>query len=446
MATTGKSSLVSQSVSLSLFKMAEHPLLAAPPAVTPAVNQMNSRSLSFSVESVCSRTRARCGLIRFRDTSHADKELPDAVETPVFMPVGTSASLKGLLPEQLEATGCRLMLSNTYHLALRPGVRTIQKAGGVQNFMRWPHALLTDSGGFQMVSLSKLMNVTEEGVTFESPYSQNEVLHLPPEQSIRVQQVLKSNIMMQLDDVVSATANDEVRFREAADRSIRWLDRCMTEHGLQEQVQSLFPIIQGGLNADLRKESQRQIVQRDTSGIAIGGLSGGEEKEKFIEMVAVSTDGLPEGKPRYLMGVGFAMDLILCSALGCDMFDCVYPSRTARFGTALIGWGRLLKLKNACNATDVRVLDPECDCSTCSHMYSRAYIHTLLRAGSPVACHLLTVHNMRFQMRFMSLIRQSIRDDSFVPFIQKTLDFHFSSPDKYPPFVNKFLQILNLKL
>lgn len=404
-----------------------------------------NRSLCFTVDAVCSRTRARTGRITFADTSDPNSRLADAVETPVFMPVGTCATLKGLLPQQLEETGCRLMLSNTYHLAIRPGTHTIQKAGGVQKFMRWPHALLTDSGGFQMVSLSKLMDISEEEVTFVSPYGEEQILHLPPEESIRVQQVLKSNIMMQLDDVVSATAADDDRFQEAAERSIRWLDRCIAANRSQQHVQSLFPIIQGGLNVELRKESQKEVVKRDTIGIAIGGLSGGEAKEKFIEMVAVSTDGLPDGKPRYLMGVGFAIDLLLCSAMGCDMFDCVYPSRTARFGTALIGLGRLLDVKHALYSTDSQVLDSDCDCSTCAHQYSRAYIHCLLRVGNPVACHLLTVHNIRFQMRFMSMIRQSIRDDQFVPFIQKTLEFHFSGPEQYPPFVQKFLQILDIK-
>lgn len=341
------------------------------------------------------------------------------------------------------------MLSNTYHLAIRPGIETIHKAGGVQNFMRWPHALLTDSGGFQMVSLSKLMSVTEEEVTFVSPYceqSEQDVLHLPPEQSIRIQQALRSNIMMQLDDVVPATLGDDERFREAADRSIRWLDRCIAANSGNEHVQALFPIIQGGLNRELRLESKKQVVERDTIGIAIGGLSGGEEKTLFVETVAVSTADLPHNKPRYLMGVGFAVDLLICTALGCDMFDCVYPSRTARFGTALVGLGQLLKLKTAPFSSDVRVLDPDCDCSTCSaNKYSRAYLHTLLRAGDTVACHLLTIHNIRFQIRFMSAIRESIEKDEFVHFIRKTLDSHFDCPSNYPAFVQKFLEILNIQ-
>ena len=405
-----------------------------------------TRPLNFRIDATCSRTFGRAGRLLFRDSSHPDRLL-DPVLTPVFMPVGTCATLKGLLPEQVAATGCRLMLSNTYHLAVRPGIRIIEKAGGVQNFMRWPHALLTDSGGFQMVSLSKLMRVTEEEVTFVSPFSADEqdVLHLPPEESVRIQQALRSNIIMQLDDVVPATLGDEERFREAADRSIRWLDRCIEANKCKEHVQSLFPIIQGGLSPELRKQSQQQIVQRDTIGIAIGGLSGGEEKTQFVEIVSVSTQGLPEQKPRYLMGVGFAIDLLMCTALGCDMFDCVYPSRTARFGTALVGLGQLLKLKNVSFASDTGVLDPDCDCSTCAQKFSRAYMHTLFREGNTVACHLLTIHNIRFQMRFMSAIRTSIEKDEFVPFIMKTLDFHYTCPANYPPFVQKFLQILDIR-
>ena len=406
--------------------------------------------LVFAIETRCSRTRARVGELRFRDTrpqARSGQWLPDAVQTPAFMPVGTAASLKGLLPDQVHATGCRLMLCNTYHLAVRPGVDTVRLAGGVHNFMRWPHALLTDSGGFQMVSLSKLMQVTEEGTTFSSPYSAdpNDVLSLSPEESIRVQQALGSNIMMQLDDVLPATLQDEKRFREAAQRSVRWLDRCIQANKSRQHLQSLFPIVQGGLDPDMRRENLRQVVERETTGYAIGGLSGGEEKTKFVEIVSVCTEHLPQNKPRYLMGVGFPVDLLLCSAMGCDMFDCVYPSRTARFGTALVGLGQLLSVRKTDYATDPSVLDPDCDCPTCSSQYSRAYLHHLFRSGETLACHLLTVHNIRFQMRFMALIKQSIREDNFVAFMRKTLDSHYTSPEKYPDFVNKCLSILNIR-
>lgn len=409
-----------------------------------------TKALMFKVECKCPVTRARVGIMRLKQTANdpdADDFLPCDIETPVFMPVGTNGTMKGLLPLQIEETGCRLLLSNTYHLAIRPGVETVKKAGGLHHFMKWPHAILTDSGGFQMVSLSKLMKVTEEEVTFSSPYDESpnpEVLHLSPEESIKIQQGLGSNIMMQLDDVISSTANDENRYREAVDRTIRWLDRCIDANRDREHKQNLFPIIQGGLNPSLRRSCVSQMVDRDTVGIAIGGLSGGEEKIKFVEMVSVSTEDLPEDKPRYLMGVGFAVDLLLCCALGCDMFDCVYPTRTARFGTALVGLGSLLHLKTSSFASDPNVLDDKCDCPVCVNGYSRAYLHFMFKSNNAVACHLLTQHNLRFQMRFMSLIRNNIRKGTFKNFIQETLLHHYKDPVDYPDFVRKALQILKI--
>lgn len=419
----------------------------------------SSVPLTFVVQATCSRTRARVGILRLKRTNsysnnnndatptkdnNGEDFLPCDIETPIFMPVGTSGTMKGLTPDQVESTGCRLMLSNTYHLASRPGTPVIQKAGGLHSFMKWPHGLLTDSGGFQMVSLSSLMEVSEEGVNFESPYEKGIMLNLPPEESIRVQQTLGSNIMMQLDDVVSATANDDVRYEEAMNRSVRWLDRCLKENESKKHLQSLFPIIQGGLSERLRRESVKQIVDRDTFGIAIGGLSGGEAKEKFVEMVSISTEDLPPNKPRYLMGVGFAVDLLLCSALGCDMFDCVYPTRTARFGTALIGEGTLLNFRNTSLRLDKNLIEHECNCSTCKGGYSRSYIQMLFQERNPIGCHLLTVHNISFQMRFMQRIRDSIREGRFVPHMYQVLDHHFGSKDKYPLFVKRTLDILGI--
>ena len=406
----------------------------------------NSKPLTFVIQATCSRTRARVGVIKFKDTrpNREDEWLSCSVETPVFMPVGTAGTMKGLLPDQVESTGCRLMLSNTYHLAARPGIDVIEKAGGLHQYMKWPHALLTDSGGFQMVSLSSLMDLSEEGVNFESPYEPGKMLNLPPEESIRVQQGLGSNIMMQLDDVVSATANDDARYEEAMNRSIRWLDRCLKQNEEKKHLQALFPIIQGGLNENLRKQSVDEIVARNTFGIAIGGLSGGEAKETFVDIVSVSTKDLPTDKPRYLMGVGFAVDLLLCSALGCDMFDCVYPTRTARFGTALIGYGKLLNFRNTSLKHDTSLLDDECDCTTCSNGYSRAYIQSLFQDKNDVGCHLLTVHNIRFQMRFMASIRESIRKGKFVEHIYQVLDYHFETREKYPLFVRKALEVLKI--
>ncbi|XP_036701289.1 queuine tRNA-ribosyltransferase catalytic subunit 1 isoform X2 [Balaenoptera musculus] len=240
----------------------------------------------------CSRSRARAGELR----------LPHGpVATPVFMPVGTQATMKGITAEQLDALGCRICLGNTYHLGLRPGPELIQKARGLHGFMNWPHNLLTDSGGFQMVSLVSLSEVTEEGVRFRSPYDGDETL-LSPERSVEIQNALGSDIIMQLDDVVSSTMTGP-RVEEAMYRSIRWLDRCIAAHQRPDK-QNLFAIIQGGLDADLRATCLKEMTKRDVPGFAIGGLSGGESKGQFWRMVALSTSRLPKDKPRYLMGVG----------------------------------------------------------------------------------------------------------------------------------------------
>ncbi|MBV98709.1 Queuine tRNA-ribosyltransferase, partial [Eschrichtius robustus] len=266
----------------------------------------------------CSRSRARAGELR----------LPHGpVATPVFMPVGTQATMKGITAEQLDALGCRICLGNTYHLGLRPGPELIQKARGLHGFMNWPHNLLTDSGGFQMVSLVSLSEVTEEGVRFRSPYDGDETL-LSPERSVEIQNAL-------------------------------------------------------------------EMTKRDVPGFAIGGLSGGESKGQFWRMVALSTSRLPKDKPRYLMGVGYATDLVVCVALGCDMFDCVFPTRTARFGSALVPTGNL-QLKKKQYEKDFRPIDPECACPTCQK-HSRAFLHTLLHGDNTAALHHLTVHNVAYQ-------------------------------------------------
>lgn len=402
-----------------------------------------SKSLQFIVESKCNFTRARAGTLKLKK-SHGDDDswLKHNIPTPIFMPVGTNGTMKGLLPEQVEAAGCFLMLSNTYHLAIRPGAEVIKKSGGIHNFMRWRNAVLTDSGGFQMVSLSKLMEVDENEVRFSSPFEESSVLSLPPEESIRVQECLGSNIMMQLDDVVSATLNNDERYEEATHRTIRWLDRCVNAQNNPKQ--NLFPIIQGGLNPKLRKMCVEEMVKRDTPGIAIGGLSGGEEKLKFVEMVAISTENLPADKPRYLMGVGYAVDLLLCSALGCDMFDCVFPTRTARFGSALVELGTILHLSNKKYIDDISVLDESCDCVTCAKGISRAYLNFLLKSNNQLSCHYLTQHNIRFQIRFMSMIRKSIIQGKFKQFIFKTLDHHFGDSSNYPDYAKRTLALLNI--
>lgn len=368
---------------------------------------MHRHALSLNIVAECSISKARCCRIK----------LPHhTVDSPVFMPVGTQGTLKGLIPEQLEELDCQIILGNTYHLGHRPGPQLLKQAGGLHGFMNWKRALLTDSGGFQMVSLLKLAEITEEGVKFQSPHDGSMML-LTPEHSIQIQTDIGSDIMMQLDDVVASTTKGE-RVEEAMYRSIRWLDRCITAHTNTEK-QNLFAIVQGGLDENLREKCVKEMIKRDVPGFAIGGLSGGEEKSQFWRMVTLSTDHLPKSKPRYLMGVGFATDLVVCVALGCDMFDCVYPTRTARFGSALVPWGQV-NLKQSKYATDFNPIDGDCHCSTCKN-YTRAYLNTIVTNES-VACQLVTIHNVSYQLNLMRLIRESIAKDCFPQFVQIFFD------------------------
>jgi len=390
-------------------------------------------ALAFKIVGKCSTTRARA----------AEMALPHSlVETPVFMPVGTQGTLKGLLPCQLEDLDCRIMLSNTYHLGNRPGVDVLQQAGGLHKFMKWSRSLLTDSGGFQMVSLLKLAEITEEGVNFESPYDGSQCM-LTPERSIEIQQAIGADIMMQLDDVVDATNQDAERFEEARHRTVRWLDRCLSVHS-RPDTQNLFPIVQGGLDHEKRKDCAAQLTAREVPGFAIGGLSGGEEKDTFWQIVKVSAEHLPEEKPRYLMGVGHQVDLVVCSALGVDMFDCVFPTRTARFGSALVfdAPGEL-NLRKKTFATDFSPIEEGCECSTCQH-YTRAYLHTIV-TREPSACHLVTVHNVAHQLNLMRRVREAVAKDNFPAFIRSFMLRMF--PDKkYPDWAANAFRSVNVEL
>ncbi|XP_063966531.1 queuine tRNA-ribosyltransferase catalytic subunit 1-like [Lytechinus pictus] len=387
-------------------------------------------ALSLQILAECGTTKARVCKMR----------LPhQVVDTPVFMPVGTQGTMKGVTCEQLKELNCQLILGNTYHLGMRPGPDTLDKAKGLHHFMDWDRALLTDSGGFQMVSLLKLAEITEQGVKFESPYNQKEML-LTPERSIEIQNSIGADIIMQLDDVVHSLTTGP-RVEEAMHRSIRWLDRCIKAHG-RPHDQNLFAIIQGGLDRDLRIQCVKEMVKRDTPGYAIGGLSGGEAKDKFWRMVSLSTDHLPKNKPRYCMGVGYAVDLVVCCALGVDMYDCVFPTRTARFGCALLMDGQL-QLKNKQFANDFQPIDKDCKCFTCQR-HTRAYIHSIW-SYSTVACQLLSIHNIAFQMRLMKNIRESIMEGRFPEFIRSY--FKTVYPDKnYPTWVLESLASVNVEL
>ncbi|XP_067001885.1 queuine tRNA-ribosyltransferase catalytic subunit [Anabrus simplex] len=398
---------------------------------TCGVSGVRKPALTFKILGKCNKTKARTGLMAL---PHYE------VETPVFMPVGTQGTLKGLLPDQLEKLDCQIILGNTYHLGTRPGPELIEKAGGLHNFMGWRRALLTDSGGFQMVSLLQLAEIEEEGVKFQSPYDSSQFMMLSPEHSIEIQNSIGADIIMQLDDVVKSTITGP-RVEEAMHRTTRWLDRCLKAHKKPE-TQNIFPIVQGGLDSALRAESARQLTKRDVRGFAIGGLSGGESKDDFWRMVHLSTNILPEDKPRYLMGVGFATDLIVCCALGVDMFDCVFPTRTARFGCALVATGQL-NLKHKIYSKDFQSIDEKCGCSTCKH-YTRAYLHSIV-TNETVACHLLTVHNVAFQMQLMKSIRESIKVQKFPEFVRSFMLGMF--PDKnYPQWIVDALNAVNIKL
>ncbi|KAJ2163187.1 Queuine tRNA-ribosyltransferase catalytic subunit 1 [Coemansia sp. RSA 552] len=395
----------------------------------PPLESSTSPALRFEVLARCSTTKARASRMHLPHyTAHL----------PMFMPVGTMGTIKGITTKQLEQLDCHVILGNTYHLGSRPGPELLEKAGGLHRFMGWDRGLLTDSGGFQMVSLLKLANITEEGVEFENPHDGKQML-LTPEMSIGLQNAIGADIMMQLDDVVSSLTTG-ARVEEAMRRSIRWLDRSIKAHG-RPQEQNLFPIVQGGLDERLRTISAQELVKRDAPGYAIGGLSGGEAKGSFWRMVNLSTGILPTTKPRYCMGVGYAEDLVVCSALGVDMYDCVFPTRTARFGNALVRTGSLA-LRQGRYKEDYSPIDSECDCPTCSK-YSRAYLHTSVTRETS-GSHLVTVHNIAFQMRLMRDIRQAIVDDRFPQFIRSFMKTRFGKT--VPRWIVDALKAVNVDL
>lgn len=388
-------------------------------------------ALKFEVLAQCSKTKARVSRIT----------LPhQAVDAPVFMPVGTQGTLKGIDPQQLRDMDCQIMLSNTYHLGHRPGDELLKKAGGLHEFMRWDRGLLTDSGGFQMVSLMKLSEVTEEGVRFESPRDGTMML-LTPERSIELQNAIGADIIMQLDDVVP-TLSQGPRVVEALDRTIRWLDRCIAAHKRHDE-QNLFPIVQGGTDLELRSKCIEEMVKRDLPGHAIGGLSGGEEKGLFCKVVDHCTDRLPRNKPIYCMGVGYAVDLIVCVALGVDMFDCVFPTRTARFGTALTRFGSVA-LKQSQYETDFSPIEEGCECFTCKN-YTRAYLHAIAQKET-TGCHLVTLHNLHYQLSLMRGARTAIIEDRFPAYIKCFLKDLYKEYSEVPEWVIQALSRFELDL
>lgn len=362
----------------------------------------------------CTKSQARASKIALWHST---------VDAPIFMPVGTQGTLKGMCSKQIAASSCHMMLGNTYHLGLRPGKALLEALGGLHKMASWHMPLLTDSGGFQMVSLSSLATVTESGVTFISPRD-GSPMHLSPELSVELQESIGADIIMQLDDVVSPLTNRD-RVEEAMHRSIRWLDRCIASQTKSEQ-QKLFAIIQGGLDLELRGKCIDEMVKRNCPGYAIGGLSGGEDKDSFWRVVQFCTSRLPRDRPIYCMGIGYAVDILVCVALGVDMFDCVYVTRTARFGHALVDSGSL-SLKQKQFATDYAPIDKDCTCITCAR-YSRSFLHSALTQETG-ACHLISIHNISYQMRLMRQIRDHIRDGRFEEFAVEFLSKLYPSND-----------------
>ena len=359
------------------------------------------------------KTGARRGVIH---TPHGD------IQTPVFMPVGTQAAVKAMRPEQVRELGAEIILSNTYHLYLRPGHELIREAGGLHRFMNWNRAILTDSGGFQVFSLGQLRKITEEGVQFQSHIDGSRHI-LTPEKAVEIQNALGSDIMMAFDECAPYPADREY-IRDSMERTLRWLERCKAAHKNRER-QSLFAIMQGGMYRDLRRECAERMVEMDFPGYAIGGLSVGEPKEQMLEILDDCVDYLPQDRPRYLMGVGTPDYLFEAVERGIDMCDCVEPTRIARHGLATTSRGRI-NIKNARFERDFGPLDPECDCYTCRN-YSRAYIRHVFKAGEMMSAMLLSNHNLHFLINMMAGMRKAIEEDRFTEFKKEFYDKYYGT-------------------
>ncbi|MEW5694240.1 MAG: tRNA guanosine(34) transglycosylase Tgt, partial [Candidatus Hydrogenedentota bacterium] len=328
-------------------------------------------------------------------------------ETPVFMPVGTQATVKAVKPEDLINSEVEIILANTYHLFLRPGHKIIEKAGGIHRFMAWNKPILTDSGGYQVFSLSDLREISEDGVIFRSPIDGSKQF-LSPELAVEVQETLNSDIAMIFDECIPYPCEHSYA-KEAMHRSIRWAERCLLHKKLKEQI--LFGIIHGGMYKDLRKESAFKIVSMDFPGIAVGGLSVGEPVEIMFDILKFTLGFLPENKPRYLMGIGTPEDIILAVKEGSDMFDCVVPTRNARNGCLYTFYGKM-NIQNSRYAEDFSPVEEECDCYTCRN-FTRAYLRHLYKSQEILASILNSLHNLRFYVRLIKKIRFEIEKGTF---------------------------------
>ena len=362
----------------------------------------------YELKHVCKATGARYGILH---TPHGD------VETPMFMPVGTAATVKGISPEELKAMNAGVVLSNTYHLWLRPGEDIVAKAGGLHRFMNYDGPMLTDSGGFQVFSLGKTRQIKEEGVYFKSILD-GKSLFLSPEKAIHIQNKLGADIIMSLDECAPYPCTHEY-MEDSVERTLRWAKRGKEAHQNTEN-QALFGIVQGGAYTDLREHCAKELVKMDFPGYSIGGTSVGEPKDVMYHMIDDAIRFLPEDKPRYLMGVGNPIDLIEGAIRGVDMFDCVLPTRVARHGALMTSYGRV-NINNEKYKEDFTPLDPNCDCYTCTH-YTKAYLRHLHKADELFGKRLLSIHNVRFLLKLAEDIRDAIRHDRLDKFKEEFLD------------------------
>ncbi len=373
---------------------------------------MSSAPLRFTLQATCGGARA------------GRLELPHAVvPTPTFMVVGTRATVRACTIDQVADTGAGIMLGNTFHLGLKPGGEAVAAAGGLHAFSRWPRAMLTDSGGYQVFSLAELREISEDGVRFRSPYD-GLILELGPERSMEIQNQLGADIMMAFDECAPFPCpRDEVA--RAVDRTTRWAERCLAAHGRPDE-QALFGIVQGGVHPDLRAQSANEITAFDFPGYAVGGLSVGEGPELMNEVLEATTPLLPSDKPRYLMGVGKPEDLVNSVLRGIDMFDCALPTRNARNGEVFMWPRRYLRLKHARFRDDHRVIDPTCDCLACRLGVQRSFVRHLLKTNELAGLTYCSIHNLRFYQRLMSRLRRAIHEGTLSDLVE---DF-FSD---YPP-------------
>ena len=362
----------------------------------------------YELKHVCKQTGARYGILH---TPHGD------VETPMFMPVGTLATVKGISPEQLKEMNSGVILSNTYHLWLRPGEDVVEKAGGLHKFMNYDRPILTDSGGFQVFSLGKTRKIEEEGVTFKSIID-GKKLFLSPEKAIDIQNKLGADIIMSFDECAPYPCTYDY-MKKSVERTLRWAKRGQDAHA-RKNDQALFGIVQGGEYSDLREMCAKELVKMDFPGYSIGGTSVGEPKEVMYKMIDDAIQWLPEDKPRYLMGVGNPIDLIEGAMRGVDMFDCVLPTRVARHGALMTSHGRI-NINNEKYKYDFTPLDEDCDCYTCKN-YTKAYLRHLHKSEELFGKNLLSIHNVRFLLKLSEDIREAIKNDRLADFKKEFLE------------------------